>query len=122
MVFLIMTLQTRCLNAFLADSVVISRKRHNIKTLKSQNIPVDEEFSLNVSSQNNTYILSNNVETGMKPTLATFRMKYGSSYNMLVKPLISLIGQIWIIIFVKTILSNSEEWNTLQMKYTSQKT
>ena len=60
--------QTRCLNAFLADSVVITRKRHDIKTQNSPNIPADEEFLLNVSLQNNTYILSNNVETGMQPT------------------------------------------------------
>lgn len=61
--------QTKNLNAVLADSVVIIRKRHDIKTIPSLQDLNDEEMLINVKYEKvDKYILENEVTFMMQPT------------------------------------------------------
>ena len=62
--------QTRNLNAVLADSVIIARKKHEIKTVTAKNeMQPDEEMLIDVKyEKNDRYILENPVEIMMEPS------------------------------------------------------
>lgn len=61
--------QTKNLNAVLADSVIIIRKRHDIKTIGNINELEDEEMLINVKYEKlDKYILENPVQMLMQPT------------------------------------------------------
>ncbi len=63
--------QTKNLNAVLAESIYIARKKHDIKTLNSKNDlkPDEEEILFNVINNNkDEYILENEVSTYIQPT------------------------------------------------------
>ena len=63
--------QTKNLNAVLAESIYIARKKHDIKTLNNINdlIPDEEELLFNVINNNkDTFILENNVPKHIQPT------------------------------------------------------
>ena len=61
--------QTKNLNAVLADSVVIIRKRHDIKTIPNMADIEDEEMLINVKYERvDKYILENQVQFAMQPT------------------------------------------------------
>ena len=62
--------QTKNLNAVLAESIFIARKRHDIKTLTSQSdLQVDEELLFNVrNDEPDEYCLDNPVPSGIQPT------------------------------------------------------
>lgn len=61
--------QTKNLNAVLADSVIIIRKRHDIKTIGNINELDDEEMLINVKYEKlDKYILENPVQMLMQPS------------------------------------------------------
>ncbi|MCQ2821356.1 MAG: E3 ubiquitin-protein ligase MARCH [archaeon] len=61
--------QTKNLNAVLADSVIIVRKRHDIKTLATLADLDDEEMLINVKYERlDEYTLENQVQFAMEPT------------------------------------------------------
>ena len=63
--------QTKNLNAVLAESIYIARKKHDIKTLNSPNDlkPDEEELLFNVkNSSKDEYILENEVPIRIQPT------------------------------------------------------
>lgn len=61
--------QTKNLNAVLADTVTITRKKHEIKTCNKPEEIGDDELLLNVKYEKvDKYILTNEVQTNMQPT------------------------------------------------------
>lgn len=61
--------QTRNVNAVLADSVIIVRKKHDIKTLPTKGDISDEEFLIDVKYEgNDRYLLDNPINIAMSPT------------------------------------------------------
>ena len=63
------SIQTKNLNAFLADNVIIARKKHDIKTIRSVEELKDLEMLLKVKYENyDKYILENPVGVNMQPT------------------------------------------------------
>ena len=63
--------QTKNLNAVLAESILIARKKHDIKTLNSLNDlrPPEEELLFSVINDNkDEYILENKVQYHIQPT------------------------------------------------------